>query len=388
MDKKLYVSKSFKIAMLLLVAIGVVTIAVGFLTGDVTRTWSNLLLNNFLFLSLAAGALFWMALQAITQSGWSAAFVRVPQSMVSYLMVAGILWILLFFGLPELFHWVKEGAHDPVIMHKSPYLNVPFLIGRTVVFFAFWIYIVYRIRKLSVLEDSVGGLDSFNKIEFLSKVFIFIFGISFIFFGVDWIMSLDAHWFSTLFSVKLFVSAFFHGSALVALIVLVLNKLGYFPFLNKEHRHDFSKYMFMLSIMWGYMWFMQYFLIWYGNLPEETIYYKMRREEGFQAIFLAEIFVNWAFPFLFLMWNRIAKNANALILTAVVLLIGQYIEMFNAVVPETMHHPAFGLMEIGTYIGFAGLFLYVVVTALAKHPLVAKNHPYLVESLHDEEAEE
>ncbi len=382
MDKKLQVSKSFKIIMIILIVIGVVAIAAGFLTGEATRTWSNILLNNFMFLSIALGGLFWLALQAITQSGWSSAFVRIPQSLVSYLLVAAVLWIPLFFGMPHLFHWVDAHAalNDPVLAHKAPYLNVPFFIVRTVVFFALWIFLAYRIRKLSLREDQFGGLDSFNKIEFTSKVFIFVLGISFVFVGIDWLMSLDAHWFSTLFAVKFFISAFYHGSAVIVAAVIILNRLGYLPFLNKGHLHDFSKYIFMLSIMWGYMWFVQYLLIWYGNIPEETIYFYMRRQEGFHVLFLAEIFINWLFPFLFLMWNRMAKNANALLITVAVLIVGQYIEIYNAVAAETVHKVVFGYLEIGTFIGFAGLFTLVVVLSLAKYPLVAKNHPYLMES--------
>ncbi len=386
MDKKLQISKSFKNIMILLILIGVVSVAVGFLTGDTTRTWANLLLNNFLFLSLTLGGLFWMAIQAITNSGWSAGFVRIPQALVSYLMVAAVLWIFLFFGLPHLFHWTVSGAasHSPVLAHKSPYLNVPFFIGRIVVFFVLWIFIVRRIRKISLEEDIKGGIDSFRRIEFLSKVFIFVLAISFIFVGIDWLMSLDAYWVSTLFAVKFFISAFYHGSALIAGVAIVLNKLGYFPQLNKGHLHDFSKYIFMLSVMWAYMWFTQYLLIWYGNLPEETVYFHMRRVEGFQPLFLAEIFVNWLFPFLFLMWNRMAKNANALLITVAVLMVGQYIEIYNAVMAETVHKVTFGYIEIGIYIGFAGLFLLVGALSLSKHPLIAKNHPYLMESFPNE----
>ncbi len=382
MDNKLQISKSFKIIMILFIVMGVVAVAVGFLTGEAERTWSNLLVNNFMFLSITLGGLFWLALQAITQSGWSAAFVRVPQALVTYLLIAALLWIPLFFGIPHLFHWADAGAalHDPVLAHKAPYLNVPFFIVRMVVFFVLWIFLARRIRKLSLSEDVTGGLDAFNKIEFTSKVFIFVLGISFVFVGIDWLMSLDAHWYSTLFAIKFFVSAFYHGSAIIAATVIILNRLGYFPFLNKGHLHDFSKYIFMLSIMWGYMWFIQYLLIWYGNIPEETVYYHMRREEGFQTLFLAEIFINWLFPFLFLMWNRMAKNANVLLITVAVLIVGQYIEIYNAVVPETMHKVVFGYLEIGTFIGFAGLFLLAGTLSLAKHPLVAKNHPYLMES--------
>ncbi len=390
MDNKLHISKTFKYVAYLLIAIGLVTVAVGFFAGDTERTWSNLLLNNAIFLSLTLGGLFWLALQAIAQAGWSAAFLRVPQALTCYLVVAFLLWILLFPGLSHIFHWAQHHgeAVDPVLAHKAPYLNIPFLIGRTVLFFVLWIVVAIRIRKLSALEDKVGGIEPFTKIEFLSKVFIFVFGISSLFFGIDWIMSLDYHWYSTLFSIKFFVSSFYHGSALIVFVVIILNKLGYFPFLTKAHLHDFSKYIFMLSIMWGYMWFIQYFLIWYGNLPEETSYYYMRRQEGFQGIFLAEIFINWLFPFLFLMWNRIAKNANALLFTAIVLFVGQYIEFYNAITAEIVHKVLFGLPEIGTYLGFAGIFILVGAYSLAKYPLVPKNHPYLVESIGDKDIEE
>ena len=389
MDNTLKVSKSFKSIMFVLIAVGVVTVAAGFIAGDATRTWANLLLNNFMFLSIVLGGLFWMALQAITQSGWSAGFVRIPQALSVNLMVIFILWIPLFFAIPHLFHWAEpEAVHDVVLVHKSPYLNIPFVIIRTVLFFALWLVLACRIRKLSLKEDEIGGFDSFVKIEFLSKVFIFVLGISIVFVGIDWVMSLEPHWFSTLFSIKVFVSAFYHGSVIITGAVIILNKLGYFPYLTKAHLHNFSKYIFMLSIMWGYMWFIQYLMIWYGNIPEETVYYHIRREGGFQGLFLAEIFINWAFPFLFLMWNRIAKNANALLFTVVVLIVGQYIEIYNAVMPGTIHHASFGLIEIGTFIGYAGLFALIFAISLSKRPLTAKNHPYLIECFKAEDFEE
>lgn len=388
MDNKLKVSKSFINIMFVLIAVGVATVAVGFVAGDTTRTWANLLLNNFMFLSIVLGGLFWMALQAISQSGWSAGFVRIPQALAINLMIAFILWIPLYFAFPQLFHWAQPDAvHDAVLVHKSPYLNIPFVIIRTLLFFALWLVLACRIRKLSLKEDEIGGFDSFIKIEFLSKVFIFVLGVSIVFVGIDWVMSLEPHWFSTLFSIKIFVSAFYHGTAIITGVVIILYKLGYFPQLTKSHLHNFSKYIFMLSIMWGYMWFIQYLLIWYGNIPEETVYYHIRRENGFQGLFLAEIFINWAFPFLFLMWNRIAKNANALLFTVVVLIVGQYIEIYNEVMPGTVHHPSFGFIEIGTFIGYAGLFTLIFAISLSKRPLIAKNHPYLIESLEVEDFE-
>jgi len=386
MDKKLYVSKSFKLILVAFIILGIVAILVGFFTGHTDRSWASLLLNNFYFLSVALGALFWMAIQSITQSGWSAAFVRVPQAMVTYLILAFALWLILFFGLHDLFPWLGEdAARDSVLVHKVPYLNVTFLSVRFVVFFILWILLASRIRRLSLKEDEFGGLTYFKKIEFNSKVFIFVLGISFIFFPLDWLMSLEPHWYSTLFSVKYFISAFYHGSAIILAIVIILNKLGYFPFLNKGHLHDFSKYIFMPSIMWGYMWFVQYLLIWYGNIPEETAYFFLRRQEGFKILFVSEIFINWLFPFLFLMWNRMAKNTTALLITVGVLIIGQWVELYNAVFPAVVHHPTIGFIEVGSFVGFAALFTFVVIQSLSKHPLIPKNHPYLEESLNEED---
>ncbi len=386
MDKKLHVSRLLKIILVAFIILGIVAILAGFLTGHVDRSWANLLLNNFYFLSLALGALFWMAIQSISQSGWSAGFVRVPQAMVSYLLLAFALWVILFFGLHDLFHWMgEEAVHDAVLVHKQPYLNVTFLAVRLVVFFVLWILLASRIRSLSLKEDKFGGLTYFNKIEFNSKVFIFVLGISFIFFPLDWLMSLEPHWYSTLFSIKYFISAFYHGSAIIVAIVIILNKLGYFPFLNKGHLHDFSKYIFMLSIMWGYMWYVQYLLIWYGNIPEETVYYLLRRQEGFKILFILEIIVNWLFPFLFLMWNRLAKNTTALLITVGVLIVGQWIEVYNAVFPGIVHHAYIGFLEIGSFVGFAALFILITIQSLSKHPLVPKNHPYLEECLNEED---
>ncbi len=387
MDKKLQVSGTFKIAMIILIALGLTAIIVGFYTGQTSRTWANLLLDNFYFISLALGAFFWLAIQAISQAGWSSGFLRVPQAMGTYVFVGAVLWIVLFFGLHQLYPWSNHAAvvHNELLQHKSPFLNVPFVIGRYVLFFGLWIYLVMRINKLSLLEDKLGGLDFFKKIEFNSKVFIFVFAITFSIFSIDWIMSLDPFWYSTIYAVKKFLMAFYHGSAVITAAVIILYKLGYFPFLNESHLHNFSKYIFALSIMWAYMWLSQYFLIWYANIPEETIYFVPRTLSYYKFFFYAEVIVNWLFPFLFLMWNRIAKNANALLFTVCVLIIGQWIELFMSIFPSTVVHHKIGYIEIGSFIGFAALFTLVVAISLSKKPLVPKNHPYLEECLHDED---
>ena len=382
MEKQLRVSKGFKVVCFVLIAFGLFTVLTGFLTGDNTRTWANLLLNNYYFMSVTIGAVFWMTLQAITQSGWSSAFTRIPQAMSNYLVVSFVLWLFMFFGLHDLYHWTHHGAvmHDPILLHKEPYLNIPFFTIRFVAFFAIWIFLTQRIKKLSLEEDKFGGLTYFNKIEFTSKVFIFVFALTFSLFSIDWLMSLDPHWYSTIYAVKKFIMAFYHGTVMITVIVIILYKLGYLPFLNKSHLLDFSRYIFILSIVWGYIWLSQYLLIWYANIPEETVYYAPRILSDYKNYFYLELIVNWAFPFLFLMWNRIAKNTTAILFVALVLMSGQWIELYMSIMPETTDIHNITYIELGTFLGYAGVFALVVGWSLARIPLIPKNHPYLIES--------
>jgi len=386
MDKKVQLSGKFKIAMYILIVIGLISVAVGFLTEDSKRAWANLLLNNYYFMSVAIGATFWLAMQYITQSGWSAAYIRIPMAMSNYFIVSMILFAIMFMGLHDLYHWTHADAvaHDPILQHKAPYLNVPFFAIRYFVFFGLWILLSQRMKRLSLQEDKIGGLTNFFKLEMTSKIFIFVFAVSFSLFTIDWLMSLDAHWYSTIYVIKKFIMAFFHGAAVITAIVIILHKLGYLPMLTKSHVADFSRYIWALSLIWGYIWLSQYLLIWYANIPEETIYYVPREMGEYKALFYVELIMNWAFPFFFLMWNRIAKNQNLVLFTVAVLMLGQWVELFMSIMPGTVEHHGISLVEIGTFIGSLGLFALVVGMSLSKLPLIPKNHPYLNESITDE----
>lgn len=386
MDKKVELSKNYKVVMIILIVVGLISVAIGFLTEDGKRAWANLLLNNYYFLSVAIGAIFWFAIQAVTQSGWSAAYLRVPMAMSNYLIVSMILFAIMFFGIHDLYHWTHHDAvlNDPILLHKEPYLNVPFFTIRYVVFFALWIYLTHRIKKLSLQEDQFGGTGYFEKIEMTSKIFIFVFAVSFSLFTIDWLMSLDPHWYSTIYVVKKFIMAFFHGAAVITAIVIILHKLGYFPMLTKKHMGDFSRYIWALSLIWGYIWLSQYLLIWYANIPEETIYYIPRELGEYKTLFYVELIMNWAFPFFFLMWNRIAKNQNLVLFAVVVLIIGQWVELYMSIMPGTVESHGISFIEIGTFIGSFGLFALIVGKSLSKLPIIPKNHPYLIESTTEE----
>jgi len=373
-----------------LMAIGIIAVIVGFMS-DPVRGWANLLLNNFYFLSLAIGASFFLALQYITQSGWSAAFKRIPESMSAYIPVAAIIMIILIFGMSSLYSWINPEQHGfdehslHIIHHKSPYLNVPFFVVRMVIYFAVWIFFTMMLRRFSLREDAEGGTLYFEKSEFYSKVYIFSLALTFSLASFDWLMSLEPTWFSTIFALKNFVAAFYHGSAIVVLIVLMLHTRGYFQFIGNNHWQDFSKYVFILSIVWAYFWFSQYLLIWYANIPEETMYYVIRLKGAWKVNFYLNLTLNWIVPFLVLLPNYFARKKFILAIVIIALIAGQYVDLFEQIMPVTMGDFNIGFVEVGTFIGFAGLFSYMFMRTLSSAKLVPENHPYLEESLYHEE---
>jgi hypothetical protein len=383
MDTKVILTKKYYYITYGLMGLGVIGLAYGFLT-DTHRTWANLLLNNYYFLSLAIGAAFFFSLQYITQSGWSAMFRRIPEALMAYIPYAAIIMLVMFFGLHDIYHWSHEDAvaHDELLAHKSPYLNIPFFMIRVVIFFASWILLTRYLRKLSLQEDSLGGIETFEKMEFWSKIFIFVLALTFSMASFDWIMSIDAHWYSTIFAFKNFGAAFYHGTSLVALIAIILHKKGHFKDMNEYHLLDFSRYMFGLSIIWGYLYFSQFALIWFGNIPEETVYYAKRWDNGWLVFFIANFAINWFIPFIGLLPQKLDKNINFVYFICILLLVGLYTDIFEQVMPDFTITPMFGLIEIGVFAGVAGLFLFVFGKALSKAPLIAKNHPYLEESVH------
>ncbi len=387
MEKQFKFEPKLRYATYTLMGIGIIAIAIGFVS-DPQRGWVNLLVNNFYFLSLAIGASFFLALQYITQAGWSSAFKRIPESMSAYIPFAAVIMILLLFGMNSIYTWINPESHGfdehsmHLIHHKSPFLNVPFFIVRLVFYFAVWIFMTRLLRKYSLKEDAVGGLENFKKSEFYSKIYIFTLALTFSLASFDWLMSIQPTWFSTIYSLKNFVSAFFHGSSIIVLIVLIMHHYGYFSFISNAHWADFSKYVFILSIMWAYFWFAQYLLIWYANIPEETNYYVMRLTGKWKIIFYLNFILNWSIPFLVLLPNYFARKKFILGIVICFLIIGQYIDIYEQIVPGTLGEVKIGLTEIGSFIGFAGLFIYIVLRTLSSASLIPEKHPLLNESLH------
>ncbi|HLG35134.1 MAG TPA: quinol:cytochrome C oxidoreductase [Bacteroidia bacterium] len=372
-----------------LMAVGVIAVVYGFMTNP-DRAWAALLHNNFYFNAIALCGLFFVAVQYVAQAGWSAGLIRVPQAMMSFLKFgcAGLLLIFIL-GHHNLYHWTHHELYDttspeydPIVAGKAGFLNIPFYIIRLVLYGLIWAGFAWMIRKNSLQEDIDGGLAMYKRNFRLSAIFVVLFGITSSTSAWDILMSIDVHWFSTLFGWYTFAGLFVSGLAMMCMLVIYLRTLGYLENVNENHVHDIGKFMFAFTIFWTYLWFSQFMLIWYANLPEEVVYFQFRWEH-FKLLWIGNLFINFLAPFLVLM-SRDAKRQRQILITACIIIIcGHWIDVFLMVFPGTIGSAAhIGLVEVGTGLGFLGAFLFVTFKELTKAALVPKNHPMQTEAAH------
>jgi hypothetical protein len=382
MELKFEYKRGWRILFAALFAIGLAGIIFGLLTQP-GRTWANILLNNYLFIMLSIGALFFYAVQYITNSGWSAMFQRIPMAAGVWLPVGFLLMLVFYFGMNHIYEWTDQEsvAYDKLLQHKASYLNVPFFYIRLIIYFALWMGFAWWMRNLSLKED-VAGTIHVNKHTKAAGAFVFAIVFTFTMASIDWIMSIDAHWFSTLFGLKNLLASIYYAVAFMILLLFWLQKQGYFTKMNEAHRHDFVRYLFRLSIVWGYLWFMQYLIIWYANIPEATMYYIPRVQGEWSTLFYIEFAINFAIPFLALMNDQFARQKIVMIVMSLLLLAGLWISLFVQIMPGSCEVLEFGMIEILSFVGFLGLYMYFVFSHMSKVPLVPVNHPYLEESKH------
>lgn len=380
---------------MIMIAVGVVAIVMGFMT-DKTRTWAALLQNDFYFTAMALAGTFFVAFQYVAQAGWAVGIKRVPEAMGGFLKfgMAGMIVIFLL-GHHDLYHWTHAELYDKaspeydhILAGKQGFLNIPFFVIRLVAYAAIWIGFTMMLRKHSLLEDKEGGLEHYKRSITLSAIFIVLFAVTSSTSAWDFLMSIDAHWFSTLFGWYTFAGLFVSGLAMMAMFILYLRGRGYMNHITENHLHDVGKFMFAFSVFWTYLWFSQFMLIWYANIPEETTYFKPRAQGPYSGIFWLMFIINFIAPLLILMRRGSKRNYATVTFMAMLIIFGHWLDFYQMVFPGPMTDPKTGqtqvpmiLWDFGVALGFVGVIMFVTGKALSKAPLLAKNHPFVKESL-------
>ncbi len=365
-----------------------------------TRFWAVLLQNSVYWLLTVNASMFFMCVTTMAMGGWQVALRRVPEAISSVVPILGIITLIIlmaivFGGHTDIYPWLDKNvvAHDRVLNGKKGFLNPTFFTVASVITISMWWLLGRKMRSLS-WETDKGAMnyDTAKKWIWNNTVWASLFTV---FFGLTvasttpwlWLMSIDAHWYSTMFSWYTFASTFVSGLSLMALYVIYLKNRGQLEYVTEEHLHDVGKFMFAFSIFWTYLWFSQYMLIWYSNQPEETKYFIERigtaaKGGPYKGIFFFNLIVNFVCPLLILMKKSTKRSWTLMTFMAVLIIFGHWIDFYQMVMPGTLgEHAEMMPFEFGIAALFIGIIMWGVGRYFVSHPLTAKNHPFLKESI-------
>jgi hypothetical protein len=388
------ITKAAKNTILYVVLAGLVLLITGLVLGYkdphfVTRLLTNGLINGFFFFALGLGALFFLALNYATESGWYASVKRVIEAVAGFLpygmgLLGLFLLIITLLDGAHIYIWMDNEVvkHDEIIQGKTAYLNVWFFWIRTLIYFITYFLFLRGFKKRSLEEDERGGTDLHFKNYKRGAKFLVFFAVFSSTSAWDWLMSIDVHWFSTLYGWYTFAGMWCSSMVVLVITTMYLKKLGYLPKVNESHIHDLGKWTFATSFLWSYLWFSQFMLIWYANIGEEVTYYAMRIE-NFKFLYFAMFIINFAFPMLILMSRDAKRNFGILTFVGLIILMGHWLDVYIMVSAGSLGANAtIGFIEVGMALMVLGSFVFVILNNLTKAPLTPVNHPFLDESVH------
>lgn len=367
------------------VAIGVTALAWAFTRGEAQLAWSAYLIGSFFALGLGAFGAAWLAMLYLAGAEWSVTMRRIPEAMTAWLLPGGALALAVGLGARSLYHWSDTEAiqHDALLLHKAPFLNLTMFIGLVGASLLLWVLFAGLLARASRRQDRDGGMGPTRTSRTLSALFLVVFAITLSLVSFYLLLSLEAHWFSTMFAVVVFTDLVQTGTAFVAVAAGLLVMTGRLKgFLTEHHLHSLGKMVFAATGFWAYIHFCQYMLIWYANLPEETIYFLRRADNGWLPYMLLLPAIKFVVPFLVLVPRDAKRNPRKLVPVAALLLLAQFLELYLMVGPAISHgenaaHAHLPVVEFGATIGFLGLFTLVFGRALSRHDAVPLKDPAL-----------
>ena len=364
-------------------AVGVLTLILGVLFSE--RIWPNVLLAAWYITGIGFSGIMFVAIHYVSNAGWGVAIRRIPEAMFAALPIGFLLMILVVLGAHHIYEWTHLDvvAKDPILQGKQPWLNLPGFIIRIPIYFGLWFLFGKPILNHSRKQDEDGDASHSVKSMRWSAAFLYLGGIAFVIASFDWIMSVEPHWFSTIFGFYNFAGMFDAGLAFMIIVLIYLRRGGYLPELKNDHLHELGRYLFAFTTFWVYIWFSQHMLIWYANLPEETGYYLKRHFGSFGVLAVLNICLNWLIPFMILMFRKTKRSEKSLLLASFIVLAGHWTDLYMMIFPPLLDTdvPVFGLMEIGVVIGMIGVTMWVVLNKISKGNMIPVKDPYLEESL-------
>jgi hypothetical protein len=360
------------------------TVAAGVI--DPPRMWANWLLVSYYALTIALGGLCFVAIHYASGATWAVAVRRVPEALAAVIPAAAIGVAAVLLLRPELYPWTDANfgaAPDAALGFKRAWLDRPFFVARAVMYAVVWTIFAWAIRRHSRLQDDGHDGRRTASNRRLSGIFLAVFAITFSFAAFDWVMSLEPEWYSTIFGVYHFAGLLLAALAAVVLLALWLERSGPLAgVLHNDHLHDFGKLVFAFSTFWAYIWFSQYMLIWYANIPEETTYFIARTHGGWFVFFVVNVVLNWLVPFAVLIRRDAKRDRRVLAGIAVVLLVGRWVDLYVMILPPIVgEDPLPGVCEAGVLAGGMGLFGLVLARVLQAAPIVPIGDPDLPASL-------
>ena len=338
-------------------ALGVVCLIATYIWGDPaeisghhTRFWANVLHNSVFFTGIAFTALFVTCAFITAYAGWFTIMKRVWEAFSLFIGVGiilmGLFGIATWLGLHDLYHWNFKGISDPnspaydeLITGKGGFLNRNVYLIGTIVVLCAWYFFATKIRSISLAEDQKGSKGDFSfhyNIRWWAALFLPIAAFTSAGMIWQWVMSIDSHWYSTMFAWYATASWFVSMLCITILLLIYLKSRGFMTHITGEHLHDLGKYLFAFSIFWTYLWFSQYMLIWYANVGEETIYFRTRVDQ-FPVLFYANLVINFLIPFFVLMRNSTKRKYGTLVFVCVVVLFGHWWDFFQMIRPGVLH---------------------------------------------------
>jgi hypothetical protein len=348
------------------------------------RFWFSYLTAYMYGLSLALGGLFFVIIQFLVRAGWSVVVRRIAENVMGTLPLFAILFIPVAFGLQYTHgHWWNyEPGTDAILDGKLGYLNKGFFFLRAIVYLAVWVGLARVFLRTSVQQDESGDHEITRKLQKYSPVALILFALTLTFAAIDWMKSMDPHWYSTMWGVYYFAGCVVGIFATLAILVLWLQRDGYVrKVINTEHYHDIGKLLFGFVVFWTYIAFSQYFLQWYANIPEEQLWFYHRAHGGWDTVGKVIVVGHFFIPFFFLLPRAIKRNPKTLLLGAAWMLVIHYVDLFFVVMPVYTDHFSFTVVDLLTLVGVVGLFLAAFTYLAARSELIPRKDPRLPESL-------